>query len=345
MGCNYCKKLKDSESIDLPGKDSRVFMNQFDNFLTETESEKLKNEEFDLVIPKNYLDITNDNAFNLPDEFKENEKLYDVEPIKFKNGNIYKGKWNSEKRMEGKGKYYLKDDGIYIEGFWDNGDLKYGRIFLPDGSIYKGYINNSKYNGKGKLILEDAEYDGEFENGDFKKGKLVWKNGYEYDGDFNGFCLNGKGKLKNPDGDSYEGDFVNNLFHGEGTYKYFKSKNIYEGEFQYGMKKGKGKYTVNGQYIYEGNWDNDMPFGYGKLSNWDDTCNLKCTFRDGKIAEEPIYIKGSKEIINPETFEIKPEEMNINITKLSHINNQINNQEDGTIIFKPGSIRSFFSDE
>ena len=160
MGCNYCKKLKDSESIDLPGKDSRVFMNQFDNFLTETESEKLKNEEFDLVIPKNYLDITNDNAFNLPDEFKENEKLYDVEPIKFKNGNIYKGKWNSEKRMEGKGKYYLKDDGIYIEGFWDNGDLKYGRIFLPDGSIYEGYINNSKYNGKGNLKLEDAEYDG-----------------------------------------------------------------------------------------------------------------------------------------------------------------------------------------
>jgi len=266
--------------------------------------------------------------------------LHSVQPIKFKNGNIFKGKWNNEKRMEGKGKYYLKDDNIFIEGLWENGELKYGRIFMPDGNIYKGEIKDSKYNGKGKLILTDAEYEGLFENGEFKNGKLKWNNGYEYEGDFNGFCLNGKGKLINSEGDSYEGDFVNNLFHGNGIYKYSKSHDVYEGEFQYGMKKGKGKYIAQDKYIYDGNWDNDMPFGYGKLSNWDETCTLKCTFRDGKIAEEPIYITGSKEIINPDTFDFKQEGMKLNVKSLSHINIP----ENETTQFQLG-IRSFLSDE
>ena len=173
-----------------------------------------------------------------------------------------------------------------------------------------------------------------------KNGKLKWNNGYEYEGDFNGFCLNGKGKLINSEGDSYEGDFVNNLFHGNGIYKYSKSHDVYEGEFQYGMKKGKGKYIAQDKYIYDGNWDNDMPFGYGKLSNWDETCTLKCTFRDGKIAEEPIYITGSKEIINPDTFDFKQEGMKLNVKSLSHINIP----ENETTQFQLG-IRSFLSDE
>ena len=340
MGCKYCNKTEENNDIDFPTKGSLIFNTQFDNFLIETESEKLTNDEFDKNIPENYLNYSNEHVFNLPPELKEKKDLHSVQPIKFKNGNIFKGKWNNESRMEGKGKYYLKDDNIFIEGLWENGELKYGRIFMPDGNIYKGEIKDSKYNGKGKLILTDAEYEGLFENGEFKNGKLKWNNGYEYEGDFNGFCLNGKGKLINNEGDSYEGDFVNNLFHGNGIYKYSKSHDVYEGEFQYGMKKGKGKYIAQDKYIYDGNWDNDMPFGYGKLSNWDETCTLKCTFRDGKIAEEPIYITGSKEIINPDTFDFKQEEMKLNVKSLSHINIP----ENETTQFQLG-IRSFLSDE
>ena len=322
MGCKYCNKTEENNDIDFPTKASLKFNTQFDNFLTETESEKLTNDEFDKNIPENYLNYSNEHVFNLPPELKEKKDLHSVQPIKFKNGNIFKGKWNNESRMEGKGKYYLKDDNIFIEGLWENGELKYGRIFMPDGNIYKGEIKDSKYNGKGKLILTDAEYEGLFENGEFKNGKLKWNNGYEYEGD------------------SYEGDFVNNLFHGNGIYKYSKSHDVYEGEFQYGMKKGKGKYIAQDKYIYDGNRDNDMPFGYGKLSNWDETCTLKCTFRDGKIAEEPIYITGSKEIINPDTFDFKQEGMKLNVKSLSHINIP----ENETTQFQLG-IRSFLSDE
>ena len=52
--------------------------------------------------------------------------------------------------MEGLGKYYLKEDKVLAEGIWENGDLKYARVFLPNGDIYEGEMKNSKFNGKGK---------------------------------------------------------------------------------------------------------------------------------------------------------------------------------------------------
>ena len=100
MGCKYCNKTEENNDIDFPTKASLKFNKQFDNFLTETESEKLTNDEFDKNIPENYLNYSNEHVFNLPPELKEKKDLHSVQPIKFKNGNIFKGKWNNESRME-----------------------------------------------------------------------------------------------------------------------------------------------------------------------------------------------------------------------------------------------------
>ena len=169
---------------------------------------------------------------------------------------------------------------------------------------------------------------------------MIWNNGYDYEGDFKEQSLHGKGKLTGPEGDIYEGDFSNNLFHGNGKYIYGQSKNEYDGEFEFGIKKGKGKYTAVDEYIYEGKWDNDLPFGNGKLTKWDNSCILKCTFRGGKIAEEPIYEIGSKENINIDEFEIKPEEMKLNAKKLPNLN--IFESESTQFIM--GSVPSFLNE-
>jgi hypothetical protein len=42
--------------------------------------------------------------------------------------------------------------------------------------------------------------------------------------------MNGKGKLTHPSGAIYEGDFVNNQFHGQGKYSW-KNNSFYEGQF------------------------------------------------------------------------------------------------------------------
>ena len=344
MGCKACVKLfHDQEQINFANQinlSKQELKELLNKFLENSGYEKIYEEEFVSNIPDDYINYSNEQPFILPQELKEKDNLIDMEPIKFKNGNIYKGKWNAENQMEGQGKYLIKADNVYTEGYWENGELKYGRIFLPEGNIYEGFINDSKYNGSGKLIFPDATYEGIFSKGEFKKGKMTWNNGYEYDGEFNGFCLHGKGKLTGPDNEIYEGDFNNNLFHGKGKYIYKNNEYEYDGEFQYGIKKGKGKYTEMYDYIYDGNWDNDLPFGNGKYSNWDNSCILKCTFRAGKIAEEPIFEAGSKENINIDEFEIKPKEMKLNTKKLTHINFI----EDEKTQFVLGSVLSFLNE-
>ena len=347
MGCKACVKLfHDQEQINFANQINQNNLSKqelkelLNKFLESSGYEKIYEEEFLSNIPDDYINYSNEQPFILPQELKEKENLIEMEPIKFKNGNIYKGKWNSENQMEGQGKYLIKADNVYTEGYWENGELKYGRIFLPEKNIYEGFINDSKYNGNGKLIFPDATYEGIFSKGEFKKGKMTWNNGYEYDGEFNGFCLNGKGKLTGPDNEIYEGDFNNNLFHGKGKYIYKNNEYEYDGDFQYGIKKGKGKYTAMYDFTYDGNWDNDMPFGNGKYSNWDNSCILKCTFRAGKIAEEPIFEAGSKENINVDEFEIKPKEMKLNTKNLTHINFI----EDEKTQFVLGSVLSFLNE-
>jgi hypothetical protein len=344
MGCKACDKLLHDENQINFSNQNNLNKPQLDEllnkFLENSGYEKIYEEEFISNIPEDYIKYCNDHEFILPQELKEKENLIEMNPIKFKNGNIYKGKWNAENQMEGLGKYLIKDDNVYTEGFWENGELKYGRIFLPDGIIYEGYINDSKYNGNGKLIFPDATYEGLFSKGEFKKGKMLWNNGYEYEGEFNGNCLQGKGKLTGPDNEIYEGEFNNNLFHGKGKYIYKNNECEYDGEFQYGIKKGKGKYTANYEYTYDGNWDNDLPFGNGKYSTCDNTCVLKCTFRAGKIAEEPIYEVGSKENINVEELEIKPKEMKLNTKNLTHLNFMQGEKTQ----FVLGSVLSFLNE-
>ena len=91
-----------------------------------------------------------------------------------------------------------------------------------------------------------------------------------------------------------------------------------KGEFQYGVKKGKGIYITD-KYTYDGYWDNDLPCGIGKLKTLDNNGIIKSTWRYGKIAEEPIYEKGNEEDFKEIGLNIKPKEMILNAKDLPHL--------------------------
>ena len=321
-------------------------------------------DDFNTFIPEEIKNFIQKNPFEIN---QENMKSFsfEVEPFQFTNGNIYKGKWNKNLEFNGSGKYYLSQEKIFIEGFWENGQLKFGRLFFPNGDIYKGEIKDSKYHGKGKLISMDEVYEGDFvngekngkgklvfndktiyegnfENGEFKgQGKMIWNNGYKYKGEFKGPVLSGKGVLSTPNGDIYEGDFENNSFHGKGKYKFNKTGNNYEGEFQFGIKKGKGIFNCLNKYIYEGNWDNDLPCGIGKVTNWEKTCVLKSIWRFGKIAEEPFYESGSEEDFKSINLNIiGDEKMDLDIKALTHLNYV----ENDSTQYKLKSVLSFLTE-
>ena len=355
MGC-ICASSPNEEQIQFELPENKIrnknisTKESINNFIS-TFKDKIKDfgenitkEEFESIIPKEIQEYMKENPLNINSDNLEEKYSYEIEPIQFNNGNVYQGQWNKDFKMHGLGKYYLLNDKVFAEGIWEKGELIFGRVFLPKGDIYEGEIKNSEFNGKGKLISNNGDiYDGDFENGEktgygkitfsdgtiyegnlekgeFKgKGHMNWKNGYDYNGEFKGPILNGKGKLSFIDGDIYEGDFENNLFHGKGKYTYAKSGDIYEGEFQYGVKKGKGIFTTQ-EYKYDGNWDNDLPCGFGNVINLKNNGIMKCIWRYGKMAEEPTYEQVNEDDFNSIDLNIiKPEEMNLNTKGLPHL--------------------------
>ena len=355
MGC-ICASSPNEEQIQFELPENKIrnknisTKESINNFIS-TFKDKIKDfgenitkEEFESIIPKEIQEYMKEKPLNINSDNLEEKYSYEIEPIQFNNGNVYQGQWNKDFKMHGLGKYYLLNDKVFAEGIWEKGELTNGRVFLPNGDIYEGQIKNSEFNGKGKLISNNGDiYDGDFENGEktgygkikfsdgtiyegnlekgeFKgKGHMNWKNGYDYNGEFKGPILNGKGKLSFIDGDIYEGDFENNLFHGKGKYTYAKSGDIYEGEFQYGVKKGKGIFTTQ-EYKYDGNWDNDLPCGFGNVINFKNNGIMKCIWRYGKMAEEPTYEQVNEDDFNSIDLNIiKPEEMNLNTKGLPHL--------------------------
>jgi hypothetical protein len=79
----------------------------------------------------------------------------------------------------------------------------------------------------------------------------------------------GKKKETYEDGSSYEGNFVNDEFHGKGKFTWYEDDImvIYEGDFVKGVFQGKGKktWTDNGDY-YEGDFVDGAQHGKGKIT-------------------------------------------------------------------------------
>ena len=193
--------------------------------------------------------------------------------------NTYNGVYYGEtknSKMEGNGILFLtKGTNCKIEGTWENGYIEHGTITYSDNKIYKGEIKELLPNGQGELVDSDGTYTGMFVNGK-KEGKgLMQYSGVTdknnlvktYDGNWKNDLYNGEGSLVYKNGDIYEGTFVDGKKDGNGEYTYFNDKDIlrYEGQWENDLKNGKGKFIFNDMTIFEGNWINDEYENYGKM--------------------------------------------------------------------------------
>ena len=262
-------------------------------------------------------------------------------PIKFNNGNCYYGNWNENCLMEGYGIYYIKEDDVVTEGVWLKGILIFGRIFLSNGDIYEGEINNSVFNGKGKLNFFNGEiyegdffegemsgngtfifpdktkYEGQIKNGLFHgKGKMEWSNGMEYEGSFKESEFCGMGILKNIQGEKYDGYFDKNDFNGKGEY-FYRNGDVFIGNYENGLKKGKGIYKKSDKMIFEGVWNNDLPDGQGVVSY--NGNKIKGYWRNGFLVGNTEIIEGSLENFNDVDLNISPCKQSIYPLSLPHL--------------------------
>ncbi|CAD8045162.1 unnamed protein product [Paramecium primaurelia] len=171
---------------------------------------------------------------------------------------------------------------LLMEGYWENNQIVKDKLLIQGNKKYQGQFINNTLHGKGTMTFDeedeiyegdfdlgikhgkgimknlkyDCQYDGDFQNNKMEgNGILLFGNGMEYEGDFFNNQMHGKGYLKYPDGKYYKGEFLENKMHGKGILKGIND--IYDGEFQNGLKHGYGKMIVN-KFEIVGIWVNDV---------------------------------------------------------------------------------------
>ena len=73
----------------------------------------------------------------------------------------------------------------------------------------------------------------------------------------------GRATASYPNGDIYEGDYVEGIRHGRGIYRFATSGDKYEGSWINNNKHGLGTMTYNGKGTYQGYWENNRRHGEG----------------------------------------------------------------------------------
>ena len=218
-------------------------------------------------------------------------------------GSTYDGDWSGG-IPNGKGIQILSNGSTY-EGDWVNGKFNgFGTYIEKDKFIQEGNWTNNFPNGKSKVTFFDGySYDGDFIMGvKDGSGTEILPEGnenmeYEYIGQFKNNLRNGKGKMTYYDGLIYEGDWVNNTWHGQGTIVDKELEITFVGNFVNGEKDGNGiEYYNNGNKL-EGYYNNGKKDGKFDLTDVQGQITELFFVNDNKVSPESYkkYMKDSLE--------------------------------------------------
>ncbi len=246
--------------------------NTADSFVKNLKNNAMIFEDMDKIITSGMVKIevgTADFSYSLSVPKTKIDLDLNNKDIKLSSGNKYNGQWKD-----------LKHNGV-------------GTLTFSNGSIYKGDFVNNYFEGKGKFITHNGQYEGSLRNnipdgfgiknwttgqsykGNWKDGKyngkgiFTFKTGGVYEGDFvdGKFC--GTGCIRKSWGDTYTGNFTNDEYSGQGILVRANG-NTYEGDFYDNKYHGLGTYiwkngsTLHGKFIY------GKPVDWPTEKIWDD---------------------------------------------------------------------------
>ncbi|KAL1530249.1 hypothetical protein AB1Y20_001164 [Prymnesium parvum] len=166
----------------------------------------------------------------------------------------------------------LTEAGEY-DGMWKDG-LRHGvgRFESSMGWVYRGGWVEGMRHGKGTLTSPFGHrFVGTWERDKLPEGEFCGRYFGEYVGTFRAlsddedwpFVRHGHGVWKGREGETYDGEWVDDYFHGIGK---MKTQSIdYEGGFQRSKRHGKGKLFYADGSWYEGEFKDDMFDGIGEL--------------------------------------------------------------------------------
>lgn len=77
--------------------------------------------------------------------------------------------------------------------------------------------------------------------------------------------MEGFGKLVLSTGEVYLGDFHLGKRHGKGKLIFSATGDVYEGDWSHDKMQGKGRYTYSNGKVFEGDYVEGAPYGFGVL--------------------------------------------------------------------------------
>ncbi|KAL5248737.1 hypothetical protein ACHWQZ_G017803 [Mnemiopsis leidyi] len=220
--------------------------------------------------------------------------------VTYHGGHTYTGQFEDGK-MHGEGTYTWSHGLKYQGDFRNNVISGRGSFLWPDGSMYKGDVEDGFRHGKGSFYCANNP---SIYSGDWVHGKRTGSGKISYDKDELSYYIGdwvdnkkcGRGFRQYPTGSTFEGEWFENLRHGEGTMRWAGTGEAYTGQWKMGIQHGEGTQTwtvdtssqlplknqYQGQWVdgkregfgvfsyasgarYEGEWKDNAKHGYGKF--------------------------------------------------------------------------------
>lgn len=175
--------------------------------------------------------------------------------------------------LEGRGRLLTSELNIY-EGEFKNDFFNFeGHMKSEEGMTLRGTFKNLRITGVGhEEWVNGTKYHGYFEEGVKKgRGKLVWENDNKskeesYEGEFANDVFEGNGTYCWGNQKKYIGQWKNGQMHGEGIFTW-KDGRVYKGEFQFDKKNGMGTLSWNDGRVWVGSWKDDKQNGTGEMTD------------------------------------------------------------------------------
>lgn len=106
--------------------------------------------------------------------------------------------------------YRIYDNGDYFEGYWENGEIRWGIYVWAGGERYLGNLYNGYKFGHGLSIYQNGSYyHGEYENSEHHGVGTMWYLDGVYYGEWYKGVRHGSGICKFADGTSFGGEWDN----------------------------------------------------------------------------------------------------------------------------------------
>jgi len=179
----------------------------------------------------------------------------------------YEGQWANDMKC-GRGVLTFAHEGYYKGEFKDDLYHGEGELLFENGDEFKGvFERGNMLRGRMKYLETDIVYDGEFlSDRPHGAGKMRKLDGSVYQGEFENGLRHGFAQLRLQNGDVYEGFFQRDApAEGTASIEYGSSHARYSGNCRSMKPHGVGTITFANGNQYIGEWQDGMRHGKGKL--------------------------------------------------------------------------------